>query len=80
MIKLLMQKNYFHNDKSSNESKDKKKSYQIFKVDKKVTVDINILLNRVKVEGKNELKKKIILFSFITITLFLFGIFITSIN
>ena len=25
MIKLLMQKNYFHNDKSSNESKDKKK-------------------------------------------------------
>ena len=51
-----MQKTYFHNNKSFDENKDKKKLTQISKLNKKI-VDINILLNRVKIEEKNEPKR-----------------------
>tara|TARA_B100000787_G_scaffold142787_1_gene112258 strand:+ start:477 stop:704 length:228 start_codon:yes stop_codon:yes gene_type:complete len=75
-----MQNNYFHNNKLSDESKVKKKLPLIFNVDTKRVVDFNILLNRVKLEEKNEMKRKIFFFSFVTIVLGLFGTFITIIR
>ena len=58
MVKLLMYKNYFHNDKATIENNDKKKLHQILNKEAKIAVDINILLNRVKIEKKYEKKKK----------------------
>ena len=80
MIKLEMQKTYFHNYKLSNKNKDIKKNLQLADTNIKSVVDINILLNRVKVEEKNEIKRKIIFYSFITLILILFGSFIAIIK
>tara|TARA_B110000261_G_scaffold133874_1_gene150845 strand:+ start:1353 stop:1574 length:222 start_codon:yes stop_codon:yes gene_type:complete len=73
-----MLKSYFHNNKFKNENK--KIFTQSSKINIKRAVDINILLNRVKSEEKNELKKKIIFFSFTTFALSLFGTFIAIIK
>ena len=73
-----MLKSYFHNDKFKNENK--KIFTQSSKINIKRAVDINILLNRVKSEKRNELKKKIIFFSFTTFALSLFGTFIAIIK
>ena len=73
MIKLSMQKNYFHNVKSI---ENKKKLSQVLNTEKKRVVDINVLLNRVKKAEKNQTKKKIFLFSFMTLLLSLFVTFI----
>ena len=75
-----MQKDYFHNNKSLNENKDKKKLYQKQNVEVKKIVDINILLNKVKLEEKIIKKRKAFFFSFVTLGLLLFGIFIVSIK
>ena len=75
-----MLKNYFHNNRKTNDSHEKKRLIQPSKVDTKSIVDINILLNRVKIEEKNQIKKKIIFFSLITLTLTLFGYFIVIIK
>ena len=72
-----MSKTYFHNDKIYNENKSKKKqSTQIHIIKPKNIVDINILLNRVKIEERKEIKQKIIFFSSITFAIALFGMFI----
>ena len=71
-----MQKNYFHNGKSTNENKDEKKLPQSLNINLKSIVDINILLNKVKIDEKNQLKRKIIFFSLVTTILILFGTFI----
>ena len=60
-----MQKTYFHKSKLS----------QTPRADTKNIVDINILLNRVKIEKKKEIKQKIIFFSLITLAVTLFGFF-----
>ena len=73
-----MQKTYFHNYKKIHENK--KKLNQTSKLHTEETVDINILLNRVKADEKNEMKRKIFFFSFVTIVLGLFGTFITIIR
>ena len=75
-----MQKNYFHNNKIRNENKDKKKLLQFSNIETKSIVDINILLNRVKIEKKNRTKRKIVFFSLVTLTIILFGIFIATIR
>ena len=80
MIKLDMKKTYLHNYKISNENNVKKKNLQLADVNLKSVVDINILLNRVKVEEKNEIKRKIMFFSFITLILVFFGTLITIIK
>ena len=80
MIKLSMQKNYLHNKKLNNENSDKKKSLQSIGLDKSGVVDINILLNRVKIEKRNKMKRKIIFFSLVTLALSLFAIFIAIIK
>ena len=80
MIKSEMQKTYFHNYKLSNKNKDIKKNLQLADINIKSVVDINILLNKIKVEEKNEIKRKIIFYSFITLILILFGSFIAIIK
>lgn len=72
-----MQKTYFHNSKSINENDDKEKTIQISKGKKRKVVDINILLNKVKIEQKNQIKKKVFFFSFIILALSIFGTFIS---
>ena len=42
----------------------------------KKVVNINKLLNRVRIEKKNDIKKKIIIYSTVSALMFLFGIFI----
>ena len=54
MVKLYMQKINFHKKILID-----KKSSQYQNTSKKNKVDINVLLNRVKIEEKNETKKKI---------------------
>ena len=70
-----MQKYYFHNDKLTNENKSKKKLPQSLNIDIKRVGDI--LLNKIKIEEKNQIKRKIIFFSLVTTILILFGTFIT---
>ncbi len=48
---------------------------RIYKSDKVKTTDINILLNRVKLTKKNELKKRIIYLSLLLLSITLVGIF-----
>jgi len=75
-----MLKNYFHNSKLLNENKDKKKSLQTNKNDIRKAVDINILLNKVKIKEKSEAKRKIFFYSFVTLIVGLFGTFISIIK
>ena len=72
-----MQRTYFHNSKSINENDDREKNIQISKGKKRKVVDINILLNKVKIEQKNQIKKKVFFFSFIILALSIFGTFIS---
>jgi len=75
-----VKKTYLHYIKSKNENKDNIKITQIPKVDKKIVVDINILLNRVRNKKKNESKKNFFFFSFVTLAVGLFGIFVVNIG
>jgi len=68
--------NIFHNNKSVAEVLKVKKTLQILNVTKKENVDINKLLNRVKVEELNEKKKKLIFFSSGLLLIMSMGIFL----
>ena len=72
-----MQKNYFHDRKHISEKKVNKKTIPLQYIDQKRIVDINKLLNRVKIDQKNETKRKIIFYSFIILGLSLLGNLIT---
>jgi hypothetical protein len=72
-----MQKTYFHNQKHINEKKVQKKTTPLQYIDKKKIVDINKLLNRVKIDQKNETKLKIIFYSSTVLGLSLLGTLIT---
>jgi hypothetical protein len=52
-----MRKVYFHNDKSIDQNINTKRLSEVQHVSEKQVVDINKLLNRVKVDQKNETKK-----------------------
>ena len=75
-----MEKNYFHNNKSITENKSQKKNIPIVHVNRKMNVDINILLNRIRIEEKNETKKKIIFYSLTILALALFSTLVMNIN
>ena len=49
---------YFHNDKSIDQNLNTKRLSGVQPLEKKQVVDINKLLNRVKIDKKNEIKKK----------------------
>jgi hypothetical protein len=68
-----MSNNYFHNNKSANKNEDKRKSLQMSNTNLMKAVDINILLNRVKIEKKTETKRQIVLFSFVILLVGLLG-------
>ena len=75
-----MQKTYFHNRKHNSEDKVKKKTIQLKYIDQKRIVDINKLLNRVRLDKKNDTKKKIIFYSLTTLALGLFSTLIMIIK
>ena len=72
-----MRKVYFHNEKSIDQNINTKRLYEAQYTDERQVVDINKLLNRVKIDQKNETKRKIIFYSFIIMGLSLFGALIT---
>ena len=72
-----MQKTYFHNRKHIIEDKVRKKTSSLEYIDQKRIVDINNLLNRVRMDEKNETKRKIIFYSSTVLGLSLFGTLIT---
>ena len=72
-----MPKVYFHNKKSIDQNINTKRLSGVHKIDEKQVVDINKLLNRVKIDQKNETKRKIIFYSFVILGLSLLGTLIT---
>jgi len=65
---------------SKSESKSRKKNIPVQYIDQKRIVDINKLLNRVKIDQKNETKRKIIFYSLTILALGLFSTFIMIIK
>ena len=72
-----MRKVYFHNQKSIDQNINNKRLSETQRISEKQIVDINKLLNRVKTDKKNEIKRKIIFYSLSILGLSLFGSLIT---
>ena len=70
----------FDNNKSKSENKSQKKNIPVQYIDQKRIVDINKLLNRVKIDQKNERKRKIIFYSLTILALGLFSTLIMIIK
>tara|TARA_B110000444_G_C18450190_1_gene415316 strand:+ start:271 stop:498 length:228 start_codon:yes stop_codon:yes gene_type:complete len=75
-----MKKSSLHNGKFIHESIIKKNYIDTAYLDSKRVVDINKLLNRVKVDKKNETKRQIIFFSSVVLLIGFLGTFITVIK
>tara|TARA_B100000787_G_scaffold56204_1_gene40896 strand:- start:73 stop:300 length:228 start_codon:yes stop_codon:yes gene_type:complete len=75
-----MQKGRFHNSKVINENLNKTQTNYTQDLDPKIVVDINKLLNRVKIDERNEKKKKFIFFSLLILGLGFIGTFIAFIK
>jgi|TARA_B100000795_G_scaffold97315_1_gene71401 hypothetical protein len=75
-----MNKGIFYNQRSITENSETKKVSTVSYVSKKNKVDINKLLNRVKIEKKNQNKKKILSLSLGILLITLMGIFISVIK
>jgi hypothetical protein len=72
-----MKKPYFHNGKSIHQNVNTKRLSEVQSIGEKQVVDINKLLNRVKIDQKNETKQKIIFYSSVISGLSLLGALIT---
>ena len=72
-----MLKNYIHSNNSIKESKGQKRTIPVQYIDQKRIVDINKLLNRVRMDKKIETKQKIIFYSSTVLGLSLLGTLIT---
>ena len=70
----------FYNQRSITENSETKKVSTVSYVSKKNKVDINKLLNRVKIEKKNQNKKQILSLSLGILLITLMGIFISVIK
>ena len=75
-----MLKSYFHNNKFNYESKDKNIPTPVQYINQKRNVDINKLLNRVRMDKKNKTKRDIIFYSFAILALSLFSTLIMIIK
>ena len=75
-----MLKAYFHNSKHVSENKSQKKTIPTQYIDQKRIVDINKLLNTVKIQKKKETKRQIIFYSSAILALGLFATLITIIK
>ena len=72
-----MRKVYFHNEKSIDQNLNTKRLSEAQNIGERQVVDINKLLNRVKIDQKNETKRKIIFYSLVILGLSLLGTLIT---
>ena len=72
-----MRKVYFHNEKSIDQNINTKRLSEAQYIGERQVVDINKLLNRVKIDQKNETKRKIIFYSFVILGFSLLGTLIT---
>jgi hypothetical protein len=75
-----MPKVYFHNKKSIDQNINTKRLSEACQIGEKQVVNINKLLNRVKIDQKNEIKRKIIFYSFTIFGLSLIGTLIAVIK
>ena len=72
-----MRKVYFHDGKSIDQNINTQKLSKAQNISERQVVDINKLLNRVKIDQKNETKRKIIFYSLVILGLSLLGTLIT---
>ena len=77
MVKWFMLKTYLHNNKFHNENKNQEISTPFKYISRQKRVDINNLLNRVRVEKKNEIKQKIIFYCSVVLMIGFFMTFLT---
>jgi hypothetical protein len=75
-----MQKLYFHNGKSIDQNINTKRLSEVKQVSEKQVVDINKLLNRVKLDQKNDAKRKFIFYSLTILGLSLLGTLIIALK
>ena len=68
---------FYHNEKSIDQNINTKKLSKAQNISEKQVVDINKLLNRVKIDQKNETKRKFIFYSLTILSLSLLGTLIT---
>ena len=74
MIKLDVFKNIYYNTKSAERDLELKAPVQIRYLAHKQNVDINELLNRVKIEEKNKIKNKLFFLTVAALPISLIGI------
>ena len=79
MIKLVVFKNIYYNTKSAERNLELKVPVQIKYLGPKQNVNINELLNRVKIEKKNQIKNKLLFLSIAALPISLIGILLISI-
>ena len=72
-----MRKVYFHNKKLIDQNINTKRLSEAQHISEKQVVDINKLLNRVKIDQKNETKRNFIFYSLTILSLSLLGTLIT---
>ena len=72
-----MRKMYFYNGKSIDQNINTKRLSEAQHISERQVVDINKLLNRVKIDQKNETKRKFIFYSLTVLSLSLMGTLIT---
>ena len=70
----------FDDNKSIIKNKVQKKTIPVQYIDQKRIVDINKLLNRVRIDKKNETKRQIVFYSSVILALTLFSTFIVVIK
>ena len=79
MFKYVVKKNPQYKSKSFSEN-IVRRELNTLRIDTRRVVDINRLLNRVKLDKKQEVKKQIIFFSSVILMLSFIGTFITIIK
>ena len=75
-----MPKVYFHNEKSIDQNINTKRLSEAQHISEKQVVDINKLLNRVKLDQKNDAKRKFIFYSLTILGLSLLGTLIIALK
>jgi len=75
-----MKKVFYYKERLIDQNINTKKLFKAQNINEKQVVDINKLLNRVKIDQKNETKRKIFFYSFTALGLFLLGTLITLIK
>ena len=72
-----MNKVYSHNSEISQQNKETRSNNQYENLNSRKRVDINILLNRIKLNNKNKYKEKIILLSIVILCVGVMGVLIS---